>query len=139
MNGPRRILLLDDCRTERELAREAVQEFACDLVLITVATPDEAAYELHRSTPSIVLIDLHLGRWNGRQLLPWLRGKAGAIILSTTDDPLEARLCLEAGAVAFWTKPLHFDGFSALFSRVRNVIDATDSPVPLTEPSETPA
>ena len=136
MSDQVRILLLDDSEAERELAKEAVQEFARDLLLITTATPDEAEKQVQRFLPSLVLIDLHLGRWNGRDLLSRLSGTLGAIILSTSADADEARLCVAAGALAFWTKPRHFEDFVHLFAKIRRLValDAAQ-PVP-TQPAE---
>lgn len=119
MDPALRVMLLDDSPAERELAEEAAREFDPDISLLTVSTPEDAERELLRFAPAVVLIDLHLGRWHGRDLLPHVRGSIGTVILTTTDDPLEAHRCLAAGALGFWVKPLRFDGFAELFTRIR--------------------
>ena len=113
------ILLVDDSPAERDLAVEASREFGAGMHLITAGTPEEAVTQLQIVRPAFVLIDLHLGRWHGRHLLAQLRGSRGTFILTTTDDPLESRLCLKSGADGFWVKPARFADFSTLFARLR--------------------
>ncbi len=122
MNSPLRLMLLDDSTAERELLMEAVHAFGDGIELLTVATPDEAERGLVAFAPTLMLIDLHLGRWHGRDLLSLLRGRVLTVILTTTDDPAEASRCLAAGALAFWVKPQRFDDFAELFTRIRALI-----------------
>ncbi len=116
-----RVLLLDDSPAERELVLTALGEFGGDLDLRATGSPQEAELLMETFAPELVLIDLHLGRWSGRELLTRLRGRVGAVILTTTDDPQEAARCLAAGALGFWVKPMRFDGFAELFRRVREL------------------
>ena len=117
-----RVLLLDDSPAERELMHEAAQEFAHKVTLVAVATPLEAMDELALCAADLVLIDLHLGRWNGRELLAQVRGRVGSVILSTTDDVSEAKRCVAAGALGFWVKPLHYIEYIDLFARIHAVV-----------------
>lgn len=121
MNPLLRILLVDDSRAERELILEAVRDFAPGLELRAVATPEEATRELSGFAPSLVLLDLHLGRHHGRDLLSQLRGSVGAVILTTTDNPVEAHLCQAAGALGFWIKPMKYEDFPALFRKIHEL------------------
>jgi DNA-binding NarL/FixJ family response regulator len=98
-----------------------VLEFGGDLELRAVGTPEAAEQELPGFAPDVVLIDLHLGRWHGRDLLPRLRGSRGTVILTTTDDPQEALRCCAAGAQGFWIKPLYFADFAGLIARLRTL------------------
>lgn len=121
-----RVLLLDDSPAERELAEEGAREFAPDIELLTVGTPNEADSGLLRFAPAVVLIDLHLGKWNGLDLLPRLQGSIGSVILTTANDPAEAQRCLAAGALAFWIKPLRYAGFADLFVRIHALAAASE-------------
>lgn len=121
MTADIRILVVDDSFAERELIREAAHEFGAGVSVMTVDTPDAAELAITSFNPDFVLIDLHLGRWNGRQLLPRLTGRSGNVILSTAQDQQESALCLAAGALGFWVKPLRFDAYAEFFSRIRQL------------------
>lgn len=120
-----RVMLLDDNPAERELAEEGAREFAPSIDLLTVGTPAEAERNIVRFVPAVVLIDLHLGKWSGYDLLPQLQGTIGTIILTTADDPTQADRCRAAGALDFWVKPLRFSGFADLYRRIHELAAST--------------
>ena len=114
------LLLVDDSPAERELACEAVAEFATDITLQVAGSPDEAMRVIADGfMPHLALVDLHLGAANGRDLVVRLLGTVRAVILTTTDDPQERTRCLAAGACGFLVKPLRFDDFPGLLAKAR--------------------
>lgn len=118
-----KLLLVDDSPAERELAREAVAEFATDITLEVAASSEEAMRVIAAGyVPHLALVDLHLGASSGRELVIRLLGTVRAAILTTTDDPQERTRCLAAGACDFLVKPLRFDDFPVLLARVRTLI-----------------
>ncbi len=121
MNSDLRVLLLDDSAAERELVIEAAGEFGHGIILRAVGSLDAAELECRLFAPAVILIDLHLGRWHGRNLLPKLRGSIGSVILTNTADAAEEAQCRAAGALGFWVKPLQFAGFSELFAALRQL------------------
>lgn len=114
------LLLVDDSPAERELAREAVAEFATDITLEVASSAEEAMRLLTGGyAPHLALIDLHLGGSSGRDLVIRLLGTVRSAILTTTDDPHERTRCLAAGACDFLVKPLRFDDFPGLLAKAR--------------------
>lgn len=114
------LLLVDDSPAERELAREAVAEFSSDIMLQVAASPEEAMQVIANGyVPQLALVDLHLGASSGRDLVIRLLGTVRAAILTTTDDPQERTRCLAAGACGFFVKPLRFDDFPDLLTKIR--------------------
>lgn len=119
-----RILLVDDSPAERELAGEAIAEFAPDLELTTVGGRDELlAWLANEPLPDLLLIDLHLGPDRGSAIAAELRDHPAQavplVILTTTEDAVERANCLSAGAHDFWIKPLHFADYPLLIERAR--------------------
>ncbi len=126
MTNKLRVMFLDDSPAERELAAEGAREFAPGIELLTVGTLAEAERDIVRFAPEVVLIDLHLGKWNGCDLLPQLQGTIGTVILTTADDPAQAHRCLAAGALGFWVKPLRFAAFADLYARIHALVPASE-------------
>jgi CheY-like chemotaxis protein len=121
MNQDLEVLLLDDSAAERELVLEAAHEFGQGINLRVVSSLEDAEAACRLCMPAVILIDLHLGRWHGRDLLPKLRGSIGNVILTNTADAAEEARCRAAGALAFWVKPLQFAGFASLFVALRRL------------------
>ncbi len=116
-----RILVVDDSLAELELIREAAHEFGEGVSLMTASNPNAADLAIANFHPDFVFIDLHLGQWSGRQLLSRLTGLSGNVILSTTLDQRESTLCIAAGALGFWIKPIRFDAYAEFFARVKQL------------------
>lgn len=121
-----RVVFVDDNPAERELAREAFAEFAPDLELTTLGSRAELFSYLDKDIqPHLVLLDLHLGLDLGddivRQLQSQAMHKVSLVILTNTNDELDRRRCLAAGAADFWTKPIHFSGYKDMVDRAREV------------------
>ena len=73
--------------------------------------------------PSVVLLDLGLPQLDGHEVLRQLRRDPEpctipVIVLSTSNNPQDVQLALEAGAVAFVTKAPDFDGLEAIVQRL---------------------
>jgi CheY-like chemotaxis protein len=66
--------------------------------------------------PSLILLDLQLPRRNGHEILNWLRqepklsGKRlPVVVLSTSDEPQDKDMAVQAGAVRYLVKPLYVE------------------------------
>lgn len=113
-----RLLVVDDSLAERRLVHEAVAEFGAGLDLRLAASAEEAeSLAAMEPRPDLAVVDLHLGRTCGRDLIHRLG--LPVAILSTTDDPAERGLALAAGALAFWVKPLRFAGYRDLLAQAK--------------------
>lgn len=121
-----RVILVDDNPAERELVIEAFAEFAPDVELTTLGSRAELFSHLDINIPPhLVLLDLHLGPDLGDDIALQLQGHAAhqvsLIILTNTNDDLDRKRCLAAGAVDFWIKPMHFSGYKDLINRAQEV------------------
>jgi len=121
---PLRVLLADDNEADRELAYEAVAEFAPDFAFTTVGTRAALFNALEiGALPHVLLLDLHLGLDLGSEIAEQLRSHAAKevplVILSSAEDEVERARCLATGAVDFWLKPLCYADYGELLQRVR--------------------
>lgn len=85
----------------------------------TVATAEEALVEIHRSRPSLILLDVMLPQMSGFELCRVLRQRAVRIpivLLTARASELDRVLGLDMGADDYVTKPF---GVRELLARVR--------------------
>lgn len=66
----------------------------------------------------LILLDLNLPDMTGLAILSVVKGnvhvrRSPVIVLTTTDDAQEIQKCYDAGANAYITKPLNYEGFAA--------------------------
>jgi CheY-like chemotaxis protein len=74
---------------------------------------------IQAAEPLYILLDLNLGRVDGRQILvelrrsPWLAA-VPVIVLSTSTNPRDIRLCYQLGAAGYLVKPVDLDRFERM-------------------------
>ena len=78
--------------------------------------------------PLIIILDLQLPDMNGYQALKEIKGsgklrRIPVVIHSSCQDLNAIQRCLEAGAMAFFDKPVRLDQLKNLFSRVSHNLD----------------
>ncbi len=118
-----RIIIVDDERANVALLERILEQDGYSNLCGT--TQPEAVVELCTQTPpDLLLLDLHMPRLDGFELLeqlkPWLGSGAVPVLVLTADTTREAkRRALSGGASDFLTKP--FDASEALL-RIRNLI-----------------
>lgn len=76
----------------------------------------EAERDAGRGEPCLVLLDLHLPRVDGFEVLRRLQADptlqtARVVLLTTTADPEDLRRCRELGCSHYLVKPIDFDRF----------------------------
>ena len=78
----------------------------------------EGQFTLARE-PLLILIDLNLPGIDGRQILaeirktPWLSATP-TIVLSTSNNPKDVRLCYQVGAAGYLVKPVNLERFEQM-------------------------
>ncbi|HJL14376.1 MAG TPA: response regulator [Sandaracinaceae bacterium LLY-WYZ-13_1] len=116
------VLVVDDSPADRELVRSALASSSRRYRIHTARDGVEALAVLRsgRPLPGLILLDLHMPRMNGRELLTELRGDpvlraVPVVVLSGATDPAELR---EAGADAqgCLRKPDGFDEMRQLLA-----------------------
>ena len=121
-----RTILVDDEPPARE--RLATLLGAHSQVKIVGEAGDvEGARELcAREMPDLVLLDIHLPRASGFDLLPMLTGSPAIIFVTASDD--HALKAFEVNALDYLLKPIHPDRLALALSRVQ--AKAPESPGP---------
>ena len=92
---------------------------SADLQAATFSDPEEFLRYVRTHRPAVVLIDVHMPQMNGLEVQSQLRRispSTRVIIFTGKDDPLVRSTAMDAGALAFLTKP--FDD-EALLTAVR--------------------
>lgn len=121
--SPRRLLLVEDTKTDAYLLRRALEEsgIAVDARVIedgekALAYIDNLAPE---ECPHLVVIDLNIPRYDGLEVLKRCRSKpclAGVIvvILTSSESLRDRKRAERLGVTAFLIKPMDLDEFLAL-------------------------
>ena len=113
------ILLIEDSPGECELFRLALAQTDLDVALYTEQDAEAAFHFLedrvhHHPLPSLILLDLKLGRRNGCDFLKRLRADARfaaipVVVFTTSDDPTDLARCYASGANGYVVKPGTFE------------------------------
>ena len=136
------ILLVDDDPVIRETVSRKLE--AAGYEVITAADACEAIAAIGHHSPEIILLDINLPaeppygggpRWDGLQLMSWLRTLRGAqrarFIIITGLDLGTIRLNLmETPAVAFMQKPIDFELLLATIAEAREEDDRVGGQFP---------
>jgi chemotaxis family two-component system response regulator Rcp1 len=117
------LLLVEDSPMDVRLVREAIRTLIEQgtLQFSTVADGVEAlAFLRHQApytespSPDLVLLDLHLPRKSGYEVLAELQQEPElryipAVVLTTSQNPQDINQCYELGASAYIVKPLELE------------------------------
>ena len=127
--GEPTILMADDDPDDRLLARRALEKHGLAGALRTVGDGEELMDYLRRRgpyadpalspRPSLVLLDLNMPRKDGREALAEMKGDPAlrqipVVVLTTSRSDEEVFRSYDLGANSFVTKPVTFDGLSAV-------------------------
>ena len=110
--------------------------------VFTALDGSDAVSTVRKQRPDLILLDLsfppdvaHGGgvAWDGFLIMNWIRrmdeGKNIPVIIITGGDPVQfEKKSLEAGAVAFFRKPLDHDGLTNAIRRVLGEITTPPTP-----------
>ncbi len=121
-----KVLLIEDDRTMLTLLSTLLRFEGFDVVQLQDDESLESAMQvIHRETPGVILLDVHLRRWNGIDLLKMIRAdratQAAGVVMSSGIDL--GQRCLEQGANAFILKPYMPED---LIQKIHQVMAAQD-------------
>src|SRR4051812_33874815 len=110
---PKRILLIDNDRDDRELFCEALNAIAPDFVCYTAVNGREALSALDTKkfeTPDLIFLDINMPVMTGWQVLSTLKAQESyknipVIMYSTSLYREEVLMAEQYGALCFFTKP----------------------------------
>ncbi len=108
------LLLVEDNDDDRFLTMRILKKLPLALQIEVARNGDEALQRLlggKGETPSLVLLDLQLPKIGGINLLAKVRERFSSqelpvIILSSSDNPIDIKLCRELGISGYLSKPL---------------------------------
>ena len=117
---PARILVVEDDETMRNLVVNYLREH--DIQALSASGQEEVSRLFAREAPSLVILDLRLGREDGLDLLREIRSQSDVPVIITTGhcrDEIDRVVGLELGADDYLTKPF---GLRELLARIRAVL-----------------
>lgn len=118
-----KILYVDDDNDDCIFLKASLEDAGNRADLVCSQNGEEALTYLNSvsgdSLPSLIVLDLNMPRWDGRKTLRYLKSQphlAGipVIILSTSANESEREACRQLGAVSYYSKPHHFDGYKTI-------------------------
>jgi len=126
-----KVLLVDDSAEVIERLREMLALLPGIEVIGTVADLPEALEAVQTARPDVVLLDLHLPRGSGLQLLDTIKTQklnSAVIVLTNYDFPQYRKKCVEAGAYAFLDKSTDFTKVPEILATLIKPADRPSGP-----------
>ena len=119
----RRILTVDDSKTVRLLAQQALAEFDCEVS--EAANGFNALFAMERALPDLILLDVNMPVMDGFELLAMLKSKPAlraipVIMLTSPADHAVAGRLAALGVAGTLMKPFTV---AALVEKIRGVIE----------------
>jgi CheY-like chemotaxis protein len=145
--GSKYILLAEDNPADVQLVREALEDRSVACGLHVVHDGAQAIAFIERidgnsafPCPSLVLLDLHLPKRNGEEILRCLRasercGQTPVVVLTSSDSPSDVENATRHAALYYFRKPSALDEYLRLGDIVKDIIErAAARPVTRTAP-----
>jgi chemotaxis family two-component system response regulator Rcp1 len=132
--GSKYILLAEDNPADVELVRVALEDRSVDCGLHVVSDGAQAIAFIERvdgnsavPCPSLLLLDLHLPKRNGADILRCLRasercGQTPVVVLTSSDSPRDEENAARHAALHYFRKPSALDEFLTLGDIVSDII-----------------
>ena len=128
-------LLVEDDEEHRLLVRTALAQLSAALELHEVEDGGDAMAWLRdrvedgKTENGLVILDLGLPRISGFDVLEWIRGRPNlktvpVVILTASENPLDAEHAFNLGASAYFQKPADFRLYQGIFARVFRLVGA---------------
>jgi CheY-like chemotaxis protein len=126
------VLLIEDNPGDVRLTQEAFRESGNQIDLQVVMDGVEAvAYLLQEREyadsplPDLILLDLNLPKWGGRQVLDKVKKddrlkRIPIVVLTTSNAAADVSACYDLHANCFINKPVDFDNFFLIIQRIQD-------------------
>jgi CheY-like chemotaxis protein len=126
MDSRQTILVVEDSDEHFESVLRAFARSAVTNPVVRCPDGDEALDYLSRRgrfagpgaapRPAVVLLDLNLPGTDGREVLERMKADPAlreipVVVLTTSSNPADIRLCYQGGAASYIVKPIRFDDF----------------------------
>ncbi len=125
------ILLVEDNPGDIQLTKEAFHEAGIKAKLSVVTDGSEAIAFLERrdvyadeTLPNLILLDLNLPGWNGKEVLRMIKNDPGlrhipVVVLTTSHSEQDILESYHLHANCFLNKPLDFEDFLGLIEKIK--------------------
>ena len=122
--GNQNLLIVDDDSEFNNMLRDYIQKKFQDFDIQQAFDGFEAGRLISENSPGIVILDVDLPGVDGEKLCAQIKGEGAfgnPVIISITglDDPKVEKALLEAGADAFFAKPVDFTTLIEFIRKVR--------------------
>jgi chemotaxis family two-component system response regulator Rcp1 len=126
------ILLIEDNPGDVRLTQEAIKEGNRNIVLDVVMDGVEAIKFLRKEppyssvvTPDIILLDLNLPKWDGREVLKEIKAdnqlkRIPVLVLTTSNAEQDVLNCYDLHANCYINKPVDFDRFFEIIRKIED-------------------
>jgi len=123
-----KVLYVDDDSDDCVFLSESFAAATTGTNLVCASGGEEAILYLNsindNSLPSLIILDLNMPRWDGRQMLRYIKSNPNfsgipVVILSTSENKADKEICARLGAASYLQKPVHYDGYKDI---VKNCI-----------------
>lgn len=126
-----KILYADDDSDDRFLLNESIVSSGLHADLVYVTNGQEAISYIEHSQdalPDLVILDLNMPKMNGRETLSYLKTHPRfrtipVIILSTSENQRDMDACAAQGAVSYFVKPQHAEGYARIVKACRPFVN----------------
>ncbi len=112
------ILVVDDSPTDEWLTINAISRAAIDAHVLVARDGEEAIETLGHIQPDLVLLDLHMPKIGGLEVLRWIRNRSAwsttrVVIVTTSDEQSDKDTARQIGTDGYILKDLDFEAFAA--------------------------
>ena len=126
------VLLIEDNPGDVRLTQEAFRESGDQVDLQVVMDGVEAVAYLMKEgeysdkpMPDLILLDLNLPKWGGRQVLDKVKNddnlkRIPIVVLTTSNAAADVSACYDLHANCFINKPVDFDNFFLIIQRIQD-------------------
>jgi len=121
-----RVLIVDDQREVRKALREAIETLGFDFEVVDVPSGEEALLELSSGTFDLLISDVRLPGITGLELLnkiKKLESEIEIILMTGLMDSDVRQEIADAGAAAFFLKPIEFADFLDAVERCLGLVE----------------
>ena len=123
-----RVLVVDDQHDVRRVLSTGIRTLGAAIEVVEIPSGEEAMLEATRRPVDLVVSDIRLPGISGLELISRLRKRtpnARVILVTGVEDPKVRRQVADAGADAFFYKPIHMADFLDAVERSLGLVETT--------------
>jgi CheY-like chemotaxis protein len=127
-----KILYADDDSDDRFFLSESFDATDIGADLVYASNGDEAINYLESANdllPALIVLDLNMPKRDGKQTLSYLKShprfaSIPVVILSTSESKADKESCANLGAISYFKKPIHYNGYVEIVKSFKPFVQA---------------